>query len=44
MKFVAGGNGRNPKKTYPDSVSSTKKLTWNDRDMNSGSQRWKESI
>ena len=25
MKFLAGENGRNPEKTYPDSVSSTTK-------------------
>ena len=39
MKFVAEENGRNPEKTYLDSVSSTTKPTWSDRDANSGSQR-----
>ena len=35
MKFMAGENGKNPeKKTYPDSVSSTKKPIWSDRDAN----------
>ena len=23
MKYIVGGNGRNPRKTYPDPVSST---------------------
>ena len=32
MKFVVGENGRNPKKTYPDLISSTTKPTWSDRD------------
>ena len=42
MKFVEGENRRNPRKDYPDSVSSTTKPTWSDRDTNSGSQHWEE--
>ena len=39
MKVVAGENRRNPKKTYPDSVSFTTKPTWSDRDANKGGER-----
>ena len=44
MKSVLGENGRNPEKTYPDSVSSTTKPTWSDRDANSGPQRWEVRV
>ena len=39
MKFVTGKNWRNPEKNYLDSLSSTTKLTWIDRDVNSGPHR-----
>ena len=36
------GRGKE-EKTYPDSVSSTTKSTWCDRDANSGNQQWEMS-
>ena len=44
MKYVAGENGRNLEKTYPDSVSSNTKHIWSDRDANSVSHRWEASV
>ena len=32
-KFVTGKTGETPRKTYRDSVSSTTKPTWSDRDV-----------
>ena len=32
IKFMQEKMGETPRKTYPDSVSSTTKLTWGDRD------------
>ena len=31
--------GETPRETYPDSVLSTSKFTWSDRDMNLGPRR-----
>ena len=44
MKFVAEENWRNPEKTYPHSLSSTKKLIWRDRDVILEPQRWEACV
>ena len=38
--YSRGKIGETTRKTYPDSVSSSTKPIWSDRDANSGPQRW----